>query len=132
MRFVNENTLQHKVLLGALLALMGVTLTFSNTPLMAEITYVIDAKEARHPGIWGEKGVYGIGYGLFTTAFALGGTIGSIMAGYIEAGPGWGTMTWTLAIWCAVGAMVVVLWVGETPTKTPETNDQGTAADVPV
>lgn len=38
MRFVTEDTLAHKVLLGALLALLGVTLTFANTPLMAEIT----------------------------------------------------------------------------------------------
>ena len=72
---------------------MGVALTFSNVPLMAEISFAIEAEEAKNPGIWGEKGVYGIGYGLYTTAFALGGTVGSLAAGYITAGFGWSTMT---------------------------------------
>ncbi|OIW28870.1 MFS general substrate transporter, partial [Coniochaeta ligniaria NRRL 30616] len=112
LRFVTENTIGHKVLLGALLALLGLTLTFCNTPLMAEITYAIEEKEARRPGMWGEKGVYGIGYGLFTTAFALGGTAGSLLSGYVVAGPGWGTMTWALAIWVAAGIPVVALWLG--------------------
>ncbi|KAM7211469.1 Major facilitator superfamily domain containing protein [Rhypophila decipiens] len=107
LRFVTENTMQHKVLLCVLLTLLGITmLTFANTPLLAEMTYAIEAKEHRRPGIWGEKGIYGIAYGLWTTAFALGGTIGSIMAGYINAGPGWGTLTWVLGLWSALGAIV--------------------------
>lgn len=90
-----------------ILTLLGITmLTFANTPLLAEMTYAIEAKEQRRPGIWGEKGVYGIAYGLWTTAFALGGTIGSIMAGYINAGPGWATLTWVLGLWSALGALV--------------------------
>ena len=127
LRFVTENNIRHKVLLGALLALMGVTLTFSNVPLMAEITYAIEAEDRKAPGVWGEKGVYGIGYGLFCMAFALGSTIGSIMAGYIVAGQGWITATWALGIWCAGGAVVVLVWVGgEPPLRSkdkPEEND---------
>jgi len=115
LRFVTDNTTGHKVLLGALLALMGLTLTLSNVPLMAEITFAIEAKEANHPGIFGEKGAYGVGYGLFTTSFALGGTAGSLMAGYVNADAGWSTMTWSLAIWCAAGAVDVALWVGGSP-----------------
>ncbi|KAL1875929.1 hypothetical protein VTK73DRAFT_9713 [Phialemonium thermophilum] len=117
LRFVTNNTIGHKVLFGALLALVGLCCTFANTPLMAEITYGIEAKEAKHPGIWGEKGVYGIGYGLYTTSYAFGGTAGSLMAGYIQAGPGWGTATWSLAIWCAVGTFVVAFWVGGKPIR---------------
>lgn len=117
LRFVTESSIGHKVLLGALLVLMGTTLTFCNTPLMAEITYAIEEKEARRPGMWGVNGVYGVGYGLFTTAFALGGTAGSLLSGYVVAGPGWGTATWALAIWCAAGVPVVALWVGGEPGK---------------
>lgn len=116
LRFVTEDTIGHKVLLGTLLALMGVTLIFSNTPLMAEITYAIEAEEAENPGIFGQKGVYGLGYGLFCTAFALGGSIGSLMSGYIMAGAGWATLTWALAVWMASGAVVVALSVGGKPT----------------
>ncbi|KAK6863993.1 MFS transporter-like protein [Apiospora arundinis] len=118
LRFVTENTVAHKVLLCVLLAILGCALVFSNTPLMAEITYVIDEKEAEYPGIFGEKGVYGIGYGLFTMAFALGGTIGPLFAGYLNAGPGWGTMTWASAVWSASGAVVVFFWLGRKPTKS--------------
>ncbi|KAK4164849.1 major facilitator superfamily domain-containing protein [Cladorrhinum sp. PSN259] len=107
LRFVTRDTLGHKVLLCALLTVIGVTLvTIANTPLMAEIGYAVEEREALQPGIWGEKGVYGIAYGLFTTCFALGGTIGSIMAGYINAGPGWGTTAWTLGVLAALGAVV--------------------------
>lgn len=112
LRFVTEDTIGHKVLLGALLALLGVTLVFSNTPLMAEITFAIEAEEAKSPGVFGEKGVYGLGYGLFCTSFALGGSIGSLMSGYIMSSSGWGTVTWALAVWMASGAVVVALGVG--------------------
>ncbi|KAL2131820.1 hypothetical protein VTI74DRAFT_4564 [Chaetomium olivicolor] len=118
LRFVTSNTLEHKVLMCALLALLGATLvTLVATPIMAEMTYAIEEREAEQPGVWG-KGVYGIAYGLWTTAFALGGTIGSITAGYINAGPGWGTTTWSFAIWAAVGA-VVSLWLGSKPHEKP-------------
>lgn len=113
MRFVSENTIGHKVLFGVLLSLMGVALTFSNTPLMAEITYAIEAEEAKNPGVFGKKGVYGLGYGMFCTSYALGGSIGALMSGYIINGAGWGTLTWALAIWVAGGAVVVALAVGE-------------------
>lgn len=120
LRFVTEDSTGQKVLLGAILALLGVTLPFCMTPLMAEISYAIEEKEARRPGMWGEKGVYGIGYGLLNMAVALGGTAGSFLSGYVVAGPGWGTMTWVLAIWSAAGIPVVALWVGGKPFKRLE------------
>ncbi|KAI0896659.1 MFS general substrate transporter [Annulohypoxylon nitens] len=111
LRFVTENTIQHKILLGFLLAPLGISLAFANVPLMAEITYVIEDKAAKEPGIFGEKGVYGLGYGLFTMAFALGGTIGPIWGGYVVESAGWGTMTWSFAVWAASGAVVVFIWL---------------------
>ncbi|KAI1140193.1 MFS general substrate transporter [Hypoxylon sp. FL0543] len=112
LRFVTENSIQHKILLGFLLALLGIALAFANVPLMAEITYVIEATEAAEPGIFGEKGVYGLGYGLFNMAFALGGVVGPLWAGYVVASAGWGTMTWSFAIWAASGALVIAIWLG--------------------
>ncbi|KAJ2894770.1 major facilitator superfamily domain-containing protein [Zalerion maritima] len=112
LRFVTQDTIGHKVLMCALLALLGVSLYFSSIPLMAEISYIIEDKERRHPGIFGKKGVYGIAYGLFNTFFALGGTIGSLVSGYLMEGPGWGTTMWVLGLWCASGGIVVGLWLG--------------------
>lgn len=114
MRFATSNTIQHKVLLCALLTLLGATLiTLAITPLMAEMTYAMEEREAEQRGIWGEKGVAG---SLWTMAFALGGTIGSIMAGYLNDGPGWGTTTWCFAVWAALGALVS-LGLGSKPNK---------------
>lgn len=98
LRFVTENTIQHKALLAVLLALAGVTLPFSMTPLMAEISYVIEDEEAKNPGIFGVNGVYGLAYGLFNMVFALGGIIGPIWAGYVVKSAGWGTLTWNFAL----------------------------------
>ncbi|KAF3058369.1 putative MFS-type transporter C18.02 [Daldinia childiae] len=112
LRFVTQNTIQHKVLLCFLLALLGIALAFANVPLMAEITYVIEAKVAKQPGIFGEKGVYGLGYGLFNVAFSLGGVVGPLWAGYVVESAGWGTLTWSFAIWGASGAVVAYFWLG--------------------
>lgn len=120
LRFVTSNTTSQKVLFGVLLTLMGIALTLSSTPLMAEITYVIEAKEKKQPGIWGAKGVYGVGFGLFTTSFALGGVMGSFMAGYLYEGPGWETFGWAFAVWCAGGAMICGLFVGGSVLKREE------------
>ncbi|KAI2625578.1 MFS general substrate transporter [Hypoxylon sp. NC1633] len=112
LRFVTESTVEHKILLGFLLSLLGVALAFGNVTLMAELTYVIEAKSASEPGVFGENGVYGLGYGLFTMAWALGGTIGPLWAGYVVASAGWGMMTLSFAIWSASGAVVVYIWLG--------------------
>ncbi|KAG4220275.1 hypothetical protein PC116_g31246 [Phytophthora cactorum] len=111
------DNIQHKVLLCVLLALLGITLAFANVPLMAEITYVIEAKVAEQPGVFGEKGVYGLGYGLFNMAFSLGGVVGPLWAGYVVESAGWGTLTWSFAIWAASGAVVSYLWLGGKGTK---------------
>ncbi|KAH9906884.1 MFS general substrate transporter [Xylariomycetidae sp. FL2044] len=125
LRFVTENTINHKILLGFLLAMLGTALAFSNTPLMAEISYVIDEMAAKNPGIFGEKGAYGLGYGLFTMAFALGGTIGPLWSGYVISSAGWGTMSWSFAIWASSGALVVYIWLGGKVKKTQDTEDVG-------
>lgn len=112
LRFVTDNSIEHKALLGVLLGILGVTLAFSNTPLMAEVSYLIEDAEAAQPGVFGERGVYGIAYGLLSTSFALGGTVGSLASGYLVDGPGWGTAMLVLGAWCASGGVAVGTWVG--------------------
>ncbi|GAP84550.1 putative mfs transporter [Rosellinia necatrix] len=124
LRFVTENTIQHKALLAVLLALAGITLPFSMTPLLAEISYVVEAKEAENPGVFGEKGVMGLAYGLFNMAFALGGIVGPIWAGYVIESAGWGTLTWNFALWSASAALVVFFFGANKPrTETVENSE---------
>ncbi|KAI0472963.1 MFS general substrate transporter [Xylariaceae sp. FL0804] len=120
LRFVADDSLRDKVLLAVLLALLGAALAFCNTPLMAELSYVIQERADATPGIFGDKGVYGMGYGLFTMAFALGGTVGPLWAGYVIPAAGWGTMTWSLAVWAASAALVIFIWLGKKDGKSGE------------
>ena len=112
LRLVDHDSLNQKVLLGALLALIGISLTLVMTPLMAEITYVVEAKEKSNPGGYGEKGAYAQAYGLFNTAFAGGTLIGPIWGGFVVARAGWETMAWTLGLLSALSAIPTMIWAG--------------------
>jgi hypothetical protein len=112
LRLVDHDSLGQKVLLCALLALIGVSLTLVMPPLMAEITYVVEAKERECPGRFGPTGAYAQAYGLFVTAFAAGTLIGPIWSGYIEDAAGWGTMSWTLGLFSIAGAVPCLIWTG--------------------
>ncbi|CAK7271657.1 hypothetical protein SEPCBS119000_004718 [Sporothrix epigloea] len=132
LRFIDHNSIEQKVVLGVLLSLLGVALTLSNVPLMAEISFTIEAEEERNPGVWGSKGVYGVGYGLFNTAFALGSAGGSLLAGFIHADFGWTTMSWVVALWAAVGAICVGAGVGEFRVGAPAKPKSAPAAELGV
>ncbi|EON68984.1 hypothetical protein W97_08242 [Coniosporium apollinis CBS 100218] len=112
LRFVTASSLQTKVLLCALLAVLGLALASAMPPLMAEITYVVQAKERKRPGSFGERGAYAQAYGLFNMAFAGGCLVGPIWAGLVRERAGWGTMGWSLGALSAVSAVPVAVWVG--------------------
>lgn len=112
LRLVDHDSLGQKVLLCALLALIGVSLTLIMPPLMAEITYVVEAKERECPGRFGPTGAYAQAYGLFVTAFAAGTLIGPIWSGYVEDAAGWSTMAWSLGVFSVAGAIPCLIWTG--------------------
>lgn len=118
LRFVTYDSLGQKVLLCALLALIGVALTLTNAPLMAEITYVVEAKERQDPGRFGANGAYAQAYGLFIMAFAAGTLTGPVWSGYVEQAAGWGTMSWSLGLFSISGAIPCFIWTGGLITET--------------
>lgn len=117
LRFVDHNSTKQVVLLCALLAILGTALAAVMPPLMAEITYIVEAKEVRSPGIFGAKGAYAQAYGLFVMAFAGGCLVGPIWAGFVDQKSGWGTMVWSLAVLCIGGAVPVLIWTGGLVTR---------------
>jgi MFS family permease len=117
LRFVTQNTIQHKVLLSALLVLIGASLTCILSPLMAEITYVVDAKEKKNPGTFGKTGAYAQAYGLFVMSYAAGTLVGPLWGGLVNSTAGWGTMTWTLGLLSASGAVPALIWTGGLITR---------------
>ncbi|CAD6440347.1 c0c59c18-4149-4ee3-8936-c40daf1feff5 [Sclerotinia trifoliorum] len=124
LRLVTHDSLNQKVLLCALLALIGVSLTCVLPGLTAEISYIVEAKEKQIPGRFGKNGAYAQAYGLFTAAFAAGTLIGPIWAGYVKDYAGWGTMTWSLGLFSLTGALPCLIYTGglitEVNAKTAE------------
>lgn len=112
LRLVTHNSMGQKVLLCVLLTLIGVSLTLVMPPLMAEIAYVVEAKERERPGRFGSTGAYAQAYGLFIAAFAAGSLIGPIWSGYVEDTAGWGTMSWSLGVFAFAGAVPSAIWTG--------------------
>lgn len=107
MRFVTENTLGDKVVLCALLALIGIMGGILEPPLMVEITYIIEQKEAEFPHVFGKGGGLALGYGIMNAAWAAGSLIGPIYGGFIRDNAGWNTMSWALGL--LMGAPGVLL-----------------------
>lgn len=135
LQLVTDNSLRQKALLCAMLAGFGGALTFSFPPLMAEIAYVVDAKEKRRPGAFGRTGgAFAQGYALFVSevradyvivftfesptktmqncAYAAGCAIGPILSGFIKQRGGWAPATWTLAILSGFTFFPTVIFVG--------------------
>lgn len=114
---MTENTIDHKVLLCALLALIGLSMTLVISPVLAEITYLVEAKERKHPGIFGSKGAYAQAYGLFNVSFAGGTMVGPLWAGLIDMRAGWKTMSWTMGLLCVLSALPAWLFTGGLITR---------------
>jgi hypothetical protein len=58
LRFITHDALQQIVLLYVLLALLDISLTLVIDPLMAEIVYVVKAKEKKIPKTFRKGGAY--------------------------------------------------------------------------
>jgi MFS family permease len=103
--------MEQKVLLCALLCMIGLGLTLALTPIMAEIAYVVDTKEKKHPpGFFGKNGAYASAYSLFNMAWAAGCLIGPLLGGLINSSKGWPTMTLVLGCLSAFTAIPAVIW----------------------
>ncbi|KIW08795.1 uncharacterized protein PV09_00729 [Verruconis gallopava] len=112
LRFVTHDTLGQKAVLCVLLALLGLSLDFSTTPLLVEITFVVMQKEKDNPGLFGKGGAYAQAYGLFNFAWACGCLVGPIWAGLVREHAGWGTMTWSIGLLSGLTVVPVFVWTG--------------------
>lgn len=129
LRLVSHGGRAQVVILCALLACLGVALTIVMTPLLAEVAYILEAKEQHHPGLFGHKGAYAQAYGLFNMAFAGGMLVGPLWAGAVVDKQGWATMCLTLGILSVVSAIPAFLftngWIGEQWKRGKKGEDQG-------
>ncbi|MCJ1476408.1 hypothetical protein MMC13_005074 [Lambiella insularis] len=117
LRLVTFDSLPQKAGLCVLLALVGFGLAVAMVPLLAEVTYVVEAKERATPGIFGERGAYAQAYALFNVFFAAGTLIGPIWGGFVVRSSGWRVMTLTLGVLAAVTAVPALVWTGGVVTR---------------
>ncbi|KAL8850519.1 MAG: hypothetical protein Q9221_004567 [Calogaya cf. arnoldii] len=131
LRTVDHGGRGQVVVLCVLLACLGVALTIVMTPLLAEVAYILEAKEKHHPGLFGQKGAYAQAYGLFNMAFAGGMLVGPLLAGAVVDKQGWGTMCLTLGILSVVSVIPACLftngWIGKQWKRGKKEVDQGEA-----
>lgn len=113
LRLVHKNTMDQKVLLCALLALIGTNLTLVLTPMMAEITYAVEAKASRHPpGFFGKNGAYAQAYSLFNMAWAAGCLVGPLLSGLVNQRAGWAVTVLILGCLSLATAIPTAIWTG--------------------
>ena len=106
LRFVTHDSVGQKVLLAALLVLIGFCISLVFAPLMADLDHAVALEEKKRPGSMGKRGAVAQGYGLFNLAYALGTLIGPLWAGFVVQNGGWGTMGWSLGLLNGVCAII--------------------------
>jgi len=112
LRLVNGNTMHDKILLCALLFLIGASISIVLPPLLAEVTKIVLEKEHSEPGVFGSTGAMAQAYGLFNVVFAAGTSLGPVWGGYVQDSAGWGTMAWSLGLLSAVTSVPMFIWAG--------------------
>ena len=119
LRFILHNTIPEKVLMGGLLALVGLGITVVQIIAMTEVSQVVIDYEAQSPGIFGGKPPMAQAYALFNMAYASGQMLGPVVAGSLQIRTGWSGMTLFFGIASALCALPMGLWSG-TPSKVEE------------
>lgn len=112
LRLVKHNTMHDKIVLCALLALIGLCLAICMTPLVTEVFHAVKEIEAVSPGSFGRGGAMALAFGLSNMGFAAGSLVGPFFAGYIRQSAGWATMGWALGLIAGFSAIAVLLFLG--------------------
>jgi MFS family permease len=119
LRFVTDNSMQHKVLLCALLACVGLCFAVAMPPLITEVFFAVKDKEDKTPDIFGRGGAMALAFGLSNMGFAAGSLIGPFFAGFIRQEAGWGAMGWALGLIAGISSIPILLFVGGWILKKP-------------
>ncbi|KAH8424530.1 uncharacterized protein LDX57_002281 [Aspergillus melleus] len=110
LRFVEQNTTSHVVLLLVLLGLIGLLINLCIPALFVETQQVLEDMERSRPGVFGEQGAVAQAFGIQTMAQFMGLTLGPLWGGFSEYQYGWKTMSLTLGV-LAGGTAIPMLWL---------------------
>ncbi|KAF7585452.1 hypothetical protein BBP40_010891 [Aspergillus hancockii] len=125
LRLVTDNSIHHKFLLCAILALLGLCFAVALPPLDLEVFHAVKAKEGQDPNASGQGGDIALAYGLTNMGFAAGSLVGPFFAGFIRQQAGWGTMGWALGLIASVSAIPTLLFMGGWILREPVRSEDG-------
>jgi MFS family permease len=97
LRFVEMDTLNDKIILCILLALLGIFNNGISPSLSKEMQQVADELEVETPGVFGENGPLAQAFSLQRMAQLCGMAIGPMMGGLMDHLYGWKIMTLCLS-----------------------------------
>ncbi|KAL8924326.1 MAG: hypothetical protein Q9208_004107 [Pyrenodesmia sp. 3 TL-2023] len=106
LRGINTGTAHPLLCMALCLFAMGLGSAMTYPALMAEVSLVVEGIERERPGVFGERGVMSLSFGVMNTAFAAGFLAGPLLAGWLMGCVGWeglGTVLGWGAVVCAVG-----------------------------
>jgi MFS family permease len=112
LRLVVNEGIGQIVLLCGLLAIIGLGLAMTASPLLIEVNLSVAAIEEKFPGLCGSTGAVAQGFGLFICAFAAGTLVGPLLAGFVKEHSNWGTMTWILGLVSGCIGIPISMWLG--------------------
>ena len=112
LRFITSDSIQHKVLLCALLTIIGVGISIAMPALYAEVIRFVGEKERQTPDVFGKGGAVALALGLTNIGFATGSIVGPFFAGFIRVQSGWVTMGWALGLLAGVSSLLALFFIG--------------------
>lgn len=118
LRFVEYDSLQQKILLCALLTLVGASLIFFLAPLGAECSFVAEEVSAQM-GL----DLYASSFSLMNCSLAAAGLLGPLAAGGLMDGAGWRWTTIAMGLFCITGVVPCVIASGARIQKVIEDSE---------
>lgn len=103
------------MLYSGLLSLCGIGLAVIGAPSIVEAGSVVQKYYEANPGFFGEQPPYAQLYGLNSTVFSLGLTVGPALAGELKQTLGYGNMNAVLAAVSFATAVLCFVWLGGKP-----------------
>ncbi|CAK1364350.1 putative MFS-type transporter [Cercospora beticola] len=114
LQFVQTNDISDKVLLVALLLLLGALLGSTICVFSAEVSHVVSEMAERTPGIWGHNGAFAQAEALWWASYTLGLAVGPLWGGFVQDAADWSVLSLSLALLSLVASLPVIVFVGGT------------------
>lgn len=112
LRFVDQDSTNHKVLLVFILVIIGALMTAGIPVYMAEVSYVVLDTEKPGSSMRSSKCAFAQAHSLWSAGYSIGCTLGPLWGGWIQHKAGWRTETWTVALLCGIAGVLAVVLTG--------------------